>query len=176
MFAHDKIGEHQEKCRYSPQICPVAKQEIASCSWTGNHSDIKGHMKQKHSDLCCNYIKGGVRTLGRFTIPKGYNTFVFAYNELFYRKFRVKDDTVYAVLLHIGLPENAAKYKYKLEFVNKDKTESITVKHVARSFAENLDDIFKSGNCGKLHYDVVSRFKNEEGNVDFTMEILRTGN
>jgi hypothetical protein len=176
MFAHDKIGEHQDKCWYCPQACPYVKLEKETCNWTGNYSDIKGHLKDKHGELWCDYVEGNVRTLHGFHTPERYRIFVFAYNEVFYRTFHVKDDTVYALLLHIGLPENAAKYRYKVEFVNNDKTEGVTVMHLARSVAENLDDIFKSGNCGKLHYDVVSRFKNEEGNVKFTMEICRVGN
>jgi hypothetical protein len=34
-----------------------------------------------------------------------------------------KDDIFYAVLMYVGPVENAAKYKYKVEFVNKDDTE-----------------------------------------------------
>jgi hypothetical protein len=176
MLAYDKIGDHQQKCQYSPQGCPVTELGSRSCSWTGNYRDMKGHMKQKHGDLCWNYVEGGMKFLTRFTAPKEYWRFVFAYNEVFCCTFRVKDDTVYAVLLHIGLPENAAKYKYKVEFFKEDKTSSITVMHVARSVAENLDDIFKSGNCVKLHCDVVRCFENEEGDVDFTVGILRVGN
>jgi E3 ubiquitin-protein ligase SIAH1 len=173
MFAHDKIGDHQEKCRYSPQICPVAKLDLASCSWTGNYSDIKGHMKDKHSERCCEYIEGQVRDLEDVGTAKWYVRFLFAYNEVFYRSFHLKGDVFYALLQYIGPAENAAKYRYKVEFVNKDKTEGITAMHLARSVAENLDDIFKSGNCGKLHCDVVTRFKKEDGIVNFTMEILK---
>jgi hypothetical protein len=173
MFAHDKIGEHQEKCPYCRQICPAATLANVSCSWTGNYNEIKGHLKDKHGDFCWDYVEGEVRTLMGFTSLIRTRIFVFAYNEVFYRTFHVKDETVYAVLLHIGLPENAAKYKYKVEFFNKDKTEGVIVIHVVRNFAEILDDMFKSGNCGKLHYDVLSRFKNEKGDVPFKMKICR---
>jgi len=82
---------------------------------------------------------------------------------------------LYAVLLYVGPSENAAKYKYKVEFVNADNTEGVTVMHLTRSFDENLDDIFKAGNCGKVHYDVVSRLRNKEGRLKFKTEIFRVG-
>jgi hypothetical protein len=116
-----------------------------------------------------------VRSLHKFTTPSLFPKLVFAYNEVFHCTFRVKGDTVYAVLLHIGLPENATKYKYKVKFFSKDKTEGVTVMHFARSFTENLDDIFKSGNCGKLHYDLVSRLADEESNLDLEVTIRRVG-
>jgi len=38
-----------------------------------------------------------------------------------------------------------------------------------------LDDILKSGNCGKLHYGVVSRLTDEMSKLKFKIEILRVG-
>jgi hypothetical protein len=101
--------------------------------------------------------------------------FVFALNEDFFLRFQKNNGTLYAVLLYIGPAENAAKYKYKVEFVNTDNTEGVTVMHLTRSFDENLDDIFKTGNCGKLHYDVVSRLTTKEGGWKFKIEIFRVG-
>jgi hypothetical protein len=50
--------------------------------------------------------------------------------------------------------------------------EGVTVMRLARSFAENLDDVFRSGNFVKLHYDLVSHLKNGEVDLNFKMEIL----
>jgi hypothetical protein len=176
VLAHKVIGEHHVNCRYRPQTCPVAKLANGICSWTGLYSNIKEHLKEKHPDECYDYLETGLTTVQGFTTTARYWRFVFAYNEVFFRTFPENDDVFYAVLLHIGLPENAAKYKYKFGFVNKDDTEGVTIMHMARSFAENLDDIFTSGNCGRLHCDVVSRLRDEEGKLKFTMEILEVGN
>jgi TPP-dependent pyruvate/acetoin dehydrogenase alpha subunit len=51
------------------------------------------------------------------------------------------------VVQYIGPPENADIYKYKVKFVNNDKTEGVSVMHLIRSFDENTEDIFKSGYC-----------------------------
>jgi len=101
--------------------------------------------------------------------------FVFALNEVFFLIFHANDDTFYAVLQYIGPAENAAKYKYKVKLIDKDNTESVTVMHLTRSFDENLDDIFKAGNCVKVHYDVVRRLGTEEGGLKFKTRIFRVG-
>jgi hypothetical protein len=48
--------------------------------------------------------------------------------------------------------------------------------HLTRSSGENLDDIFMSGNCGKLRYDEVNRLTTQEAYVKFKVEILKFGN
>ena len=43
----------------------------------------------------------------------------------------------YVVVQYIGPPDNAATYKYKIKFVNKDDTDGVTVMHLTRIFDEN---------------------------------------
>ena len=62
-----------------------------------------------------------------------------------------------------------------MEFVNNDDTESVTVMHLTRSFNEDLDNILKSGNCVKLHYDVVSRLENKERVLKYKTAIFPVG-
>jgi hypothetical protein len=60
-----------------------------------------------------------------------------------------------------------------VEFVNKDCTEGVTVMYLNRSAGEDLSDIFRSGKCGKLHYDVVFRLMDQEGDLNGKIEIIR---
>jgi len=76
---------------------------------------------------------------------------------------------------YIGPPENAAKYKYRVKFVNENNTEGVTVMRMTRSFLEHVGEIFNSGNCGKLHYELASRLKTQGGDLKFKLEILRVG-
>jgi len=82
------------------------------------------------------------------------------------------NDKFCVAVQYIGPPENAAKYKYRVKQVNEDNTEGVTVMHFARSFDENLDDIFNSENCGKLHFDV-NLLETEEDDLQFKLEILK---
>jgi hypothetical protein len=148
----------------------------AYCNWTGSYNDIKGHVRENHLDECCEYIEGDFKFLYGLNTQTKFFYFIFACNEIFFSVFEEKDNTFYAAVLYVGPAENAAKYKYKVEFVNKDDTEGVTIMHLTRSSGENLDDVYKSGKCGKLHYDVVSRLKDEKGNVKFKLEINIVGN
>jgi len=130
---------------------------------------------ENHRGECHEYVEGKFRVLRNFGAPMSLSQFVFALNEVFFLIFHANDDTLYAVLQYIGPAENAAKFKYKIEFVNADNTEGVTVMHLTRSFGEKLDDIFKAGNCGKLHYDVVRRLRDEMSKLKFKIEILRVG-
>jgi hypothetical protein len=184
IFNHDKIDGHQATCRYIPQVCPVAKLAFGKCSWTGSYSDIKGHLEENHFEECCEYVEGDFKFIYKLTDGVKLFNFIFAYSEIFFLLIeqkdkilnRSRDEIFYAVLQYVGPPDNAAKYKYKVEFVNKDDTESVTLMHLTRSSDENLDGLYNSGKCGKLHYDVVSRLRDEKGNVKFKLEIIRVGN
>jgi hypothetical protein len=176
MFSHETIRGHQVECLHIPQQCPVAKLAFGNCSWTGSYSDIKGHVKENHLELCCEYIEGDFKFLYRITNDMNVFCFIFAYNEIFFSSFEGKSNLFYAVLLYVGPPENAAKYKYKVEFVNKDDTEGVTIIHLTRSYNEGLYDVYDKGNCGKLHFHEVSRLKDKEDNVKFRLEIIRVGN
>ena len=176
VFFHDMVREHQHRCHYRPQKCPAYKLPNVKCSWTGIYKDIKKHLMEKHRGDCYEYIDGKSRVLKNIAARMSLSQFVFALNEVFFFRFQANNNnTLYAVLLYIGPAENASKFKYKVEFVNKDNTEGVTVMHLTRSFDEKLDEVFKSGNCGKVHYDVVRRLRDEMSKVKFKIEILRIG-
>jgi hypothetical protein len=130
---------------------------------------------EQHRGECYEYVDGKFRVLRNIEPCMSLSRFVFALNEVFFLRFQANSDTLYAVLLYIGPAENAAKYKYKVKFVNKDYTEAVTVMRLTRSFDEQLDDIFRSGNCVKLHYDVVSRLETKERVLKYKTEIFRVG-
>jgi hypothetical protein len=77
---------------------------------------------------------------------------------------------------YIGPPENAAKYKYKVEFVNTVNTEGVTLMLLTRSFDENLDYVLKSENRGKLHFDGVNRLKTQKARIKLKLAILKVCN
>jgi hypothetical protein len=110
----------------------------------------------KHRKECCKYIEGDFKLLyGLNTKTRLYN-FIFALNEIFCSLFEEKNKIFYAAVLYVGPAENAAKYKYKMVFLDKDGTESITIMHLTSRYDLYLNDIYKSGNCVKLLYDEVS--------------------
>jgi hypothetical protein len=175
MFSHGTIVGHQVNCQHIPQKCPVARLVFGNCSWTGSYSDMKGHLKENHLEECCEYVEGDFKYLYVLNNCMKIFCFIFAYNEIFFSFFRENQGIFYAVLQYVGPPENAAKYKYKVEFVNKDDTEGVTIMHLTTSSDVELNDVYRLGSCGKLLFDVVNRLTDLQGNVKFKLEIIRVG-
>jgi hypothetical protein len=88
----------------------------------------------------------------------------------------VEDSHFYAELQYVGPAGNANKYKYKLEFVNKYNTASITVMHLTRWYNEGLQDMYSPGGFGKLDFEEVCYLKDKKGNLMFKLEITKVGN
>jgi hypothetical protein len=143
------------------------------CSWRGNLENLKKHLTNSHKDWTYEYK--GCFTTGLVDIKpcRRYCYIIFAYDEVFYRYFSVKNDNLYGVLQYIGPKQNSAKFRYKVLFDNKTDAESISICHVTRSFEECMDDIENTGKCIKLHFDVVKNFVNMKNNLKFQMEIFR---
>jgi hypothetical protein len=143
------------------------------CSWRGNLADLKEHITTVHSEWSLEPRGSFTTDLVDIKPSRRYSYIIFAYDEIFYKHFSVKNGNFWGVLQYIGPKENAAKFRYKIVFDSNDDSGSITVCHVTRSFEESMDDIRGTGKCIKLHYDVVKNFVNAKNNLKFHMEIFR---
>jgi len=100
---------------------------------------------------------------------------IFAYNVAFCSRSEIKNGIFYYVLQYIGPAAEAAKYQYKLQFFNKDRTESLAVSLLARSWDEDLSEVYNSGNCVNLYSNQFNRFANEKSELAFQMKIITVG-
>jgi len=135
IYKLDLINGHQEKCQYSPQPCPVNKLNLGNCIWTGITSKINSHLKQAHKNVCMDYHgHGSFRYANRsplqisgVTPATQHCKLIFAHNVVFYSRSEIKNGIFYYVLQYIVPATDADKYQYKLEFFNKERTESLAV-------------------------------------------------
>jgi hypothetical protein len=193
----DLIGGHQEKCQYIPQQCPVDKLNLGNCTWTGISSKINPHLKEAHNDVCVDYyghgllhnrgnlfspsysivtrINRGPFQISGVTPATKHCKLIFADHDVFCSRSEIKNDIFYYVLLYISPAAEAAKYRYKLQFFNKESKESLAVCLLARSWDEDLSEVHNSGNCVKLYPEQFSRFANESSELAFSMEIITVG-
>ena len=51
----------------------------------------------------------------------------------FFPSFLENENVFHVVVRYVGPAENAAKFKYKVEFVNKDDTEGVSFMYLTRS-------------------------------------------
>jgi hypothetical protein len=54
-----------------------------------------------------------------------------------------------------------------------DRTESLAISILARSWDEVLIEIYNAGNCVKLYQDLFNRFLDEESELAFSIQIFR---
>jgi hypothetical protein len=76
------------------------------------------------------------------------------------------------VLQYIGPAADAAKYRCKVEFFNEERTESLAVTLLSRSWDKDLGEVRNSGNCVKLYPEQFNCFPNERSKQPFSIEIL----
>ena len=173
VLANDVITDHEDWCWYCPQSCPVPDLDSQKCSWTGNYDQIKNHLKEKHRVDCYDYGEEEVRTVKELHTVGFHFKFIFAFSEVFFQVFRRGGDKFYVSVYHICHTDNAGKYKCKVEFINTDNTEGVSVMHLTRSFNKKM--MSQLGKWRKLLYHELSKLTNEEGDLNYKIEILRVG-
>jgi len=153
--------------------CPVSVTTGLQCPWTGKLDEIKKHIIQNHDKRIADKS-------GKFSMPftdvtpqASYSIVISTLGEVFMRRAQIRDENFYLVVMYIGPQKNASKYKYSFTISRKNSVENISICQKTRSFLENCDDIYRSRNCVKLHYDVVSDFLLDSSELPNVMEISK---
>jgi hypothetical protein len=153
--------------------CPVSVTTGLQCSWTGKLDEIKKHIIQNHDKRIADKT-------GKFSMPfthvtpqASYSLVISTLGEVFMRRAHIRDENFYLVVMYIGPQKNASKYKYSFTISRKNSVENISICQKTRSFLENCDNIYRSRNCVKLHYDVVSDFLLDSSELPNVMEISK---
>ena len=176
IYKLDLIDGHQQKCQYIPQPCPVNKLDLGTCTWTGISSSIMSHLKQAHNNVCFDYYGRGFFgyrpiQISGVTPDTKHCKLIFTHNAVFYSHSEIKNGIFYSVMQYVGPAADAGKYRYKLQFVNKNGMEDAMCLPV-RSLDENLNEVHNSGNCVKFYPDQYNEYANERSELSFSMEII----
>jgi len=167
----DLIKVHEDLCHYAAYMCPFMKEN--QCRWADLRSNLKGHLLECHGeDVKVQFEETGLIINTTSAELQGCKV-IFAHNEIFYVHILRRMNNYYIVVRYVGKPEKASKYGYSICFKKVDDTESITVCHVARSAAEDLDQICQSGDCFSLPLDVLKRFVIHDANLPYKLKILK---
>jgi hypothetical protein len=173
VFSYNAIREHADKCGYSPQSCPAVYLKLKmTCTWTGITKDVKIHLQTEHKELCEEYNSQHLLLLPSSS-ASNYSKFLFAYNEIFCYCLLIQRGIMHVVLHYIGPAENDLKYQYKVVVINNEDTEGVVVTRLAKRFTETEDDVFFPKNCLKLHPELTEPFRNEKGELQILLKILR---
>jgi hypothetical protein len=94
---------------------------------------------------------------------------------MFYQQFEVIDNTFYFVIQHIGPEKYGSNFRYFFSLASSDNSEFVTIGFVARSckmdIENNIENIYRSGQCVKLCYNTVKNFLDDSNNLGFDIGI-----
>jgi hypothetical protein len=102
-----------------------------------------------------------------------YNEVIITFGEIFYVQFRGQDKNYYGFVKYIGPKGCAQQYRSSISIISKDGIEMITACYVTSNCKEDNEDIITDGKCLKLHYDVVRKLLDDEGNMYTKVEISK---
>lgn len=169
-FARLSIRESQATVECN---CPLSVTSLSQCPWTGKLGEIKKHIVQKHDIITADKSGKFSTPFTNVTPQASYSLVISTLGEVFMRRTQIRDDNFYLVVMYVGPPKNASKFKYSFTINKKNSVENISICQKTRSFTENCEDIYRSRNCIKLHYDVVSDFLLDNSDLPNVMQISR---
>lgn len=172
-YNFNAIGEHQDSCQYAPQICPVTKIETETCGWSGNFSEMKKHLGEAHENNCLPVSCLQPIFLSDVDDSKVSFRFLFYDDEIFFCRFRIKDDLFRGVVNYVGPAQKEPKYRYKIKLFNEETQEVVSFRLALKNFTECDVDPLDSGNCVTVHRDLINGFRNKQGEVVTWINLLR---
>jgi E3 ubiquitin-protein ligase SIAH1 len=167
----DFIKTHQELCPYTPYVCPFIKDK--KCAWADLQSKMKRHLLECHCEDVREQAEETCVVINTDSVELRGCKVIFAYNEIFYVDILRKTNSYCIAVRCVGTPENSSKYGYRISFKKADEIESITVCHVIHSASENLDQIYESGNCFNLPFDLLKRFVTHDADLPYKLKIVK---
>ncbi|PNF30035.1 hypothetical protein B7P43_G05847 [Cryptotermes secundus] len=153
--------------------CPVSLTSRSQCPWAGKLEEIKKHIIQNHDKRIADKSGKFSMPFTNVTSQASYSLVISTLGEVFLRRAQIRDDNFYLVVMYIGPIKYASRFKYSFTINKKNSVENISICQKTRSFTENCEDIYRSRNCIKLHYDVVSDFLLDNNDLPNMMEISR---
>lgn len=148
MSSVQDITDHETVCSRRPYKCPVA-----DCALEIPLVDVKTHLKAKH------YIPPGVQIneyikslykIGSFIWHKS----ITYREELFVHVSKMKSDTLYTCVLHIGPNIKTSKFRYVARISRPNSEKSVQADHAVRNYAEGFERIVSLGACASFSPDV----------------------
>jgi hypothetical protein len=134
---------------------------------------MRDHLLNNHK----NYIYEGtgehITKKNGVTATGVYNEVVIAFGEIFYVQFRGQDKNYYGLVKYIGPKGQAKEYKSSISIMSKDGIEMVSACYITNCYTEDIEDIITDGKCLKLHFDVVNKLLDNDGNMYTKVEISK---
>lgn len=134
---------------------------------------MRDHLLKNHQSFIWEGTGERIRKKKWVTATGLYNEVIIAFGEIFYIQFRGHDKNYYALVKYIGPKGQAKEYRSSISIISKDGNEMVSACYATSNHTEEAEDIITDGKCLKLHFDVVRKFLDNDGNMYTKVEISK---
>ena len=170
-FPSDSIRKHQSGCSYSPYKCFL--YTVKECTWSGPLNLLKKHLLNDHGEDFKEQTGPTSLIINTDSSELEGCKAMFAFDQIFYINIQRIGGYYYIAVRYAGPRERASEFGYRITFKKADSLDEITVCNTARSISEQINDIFESGNCFKFPIGLLKKFKVQEANLPYKLEIFQ---
>ena len=173
MFVSKNTTPKSSESAANKYSCPFSTISKENCAWAGSLHDMKGHIKNSHSNRNDTH-----KSNGRFNVvltdlsnERHYRKAVWSGDELFYAVWEIKGGNFYCAVLYVGPKKNSAKFTYKFSLTTDNSMKNISMTLQTQSVVTSMEKFFTPGDCVLLHYDTVLKFLNSDKFLHCAFEI-----
>jgi hypothetical protein len=174
------LPAHQAECPFGIYRCPFSKISNVYCARFCLLPDLKTHVLRDHKEMSLQVYGGGKfhSHLSPLTHTSYMSKALLVFGELFYAVWKVLEGDLYCTVIYVGPESKSSKFAFRFTLTAINKIETISTCLITRSYSENINEIFKPGNCVGVHYDAVEKMFAVQNKLPFKLEIskLNTSN
>lgn len=173
LSVHDKVA-HESTCLYEKRMCPFTKLSGVSCIWNGVLSQVVDHVRCDHGCQTQNSLGIFVLKLETLCASKHYTQAVFAFGELFFIFWEIKECHVHFAVFHAGPKTATEDFMYK--FSVKRDNEKISMRAICHSYLQETSTVLQPGECVVLPYGTVLKYLSKNSDLSCEIKIRRCPN
>ena len=170
----DEKVAHELNCLYEKGMCPFTKLSGDGCSWTGGLSKVLDHVRCDHGCQTQNSLGIFVLQLETICASKHYSQAVFAFGELFFIFWEIKENHIYFAVFHAGPKSATEEFTYK--FSVKMHNEKISMRAICHSYLQEGSMVLQPGECVVFPYGTLLKYLSKNNNLSCEIKIRRSPN
>lgn len=157
-FRMDDVGKHHAQCPHRSYDCPL--RELEGCKWTGRFGEIREHVETRHSTavMAASQEQEATWELSNPECFHNSHHVLFACAEVFvlYKRFDISHRKLCLSVHRCG--ESPGPFRYSLRLDKNGGRQSVVLSDAAHGQAENVEQVFLSGECIKVDFDMLMAF------------------
>lgn len=155
----DDVLKHHAQCPHRSYDCPL--RALEGCKWTGRFGEFREHVETRHSSAVVATSQVQDAATWEISNPECFHNshhVVFACAEMFlvHKRFDISQRKL-CLSVH-RCRESPGAFRYSLTLDKNGGRQSVVLSDVVHGHAESVDQVFLSGECIKVDFDMLMAF------------------